>query len=179
MRIVFKGETFGFNLSDLCIEAGAKIAKIIEKESPELFQHLSECHATPVISAVIDFGFIVDEGEEPQVLATDDDELLTFVFDVNDSEIKLEGSNLEEPMFTDTDRAIVDLAEGLPEVAHTIDVTGVAERYTTHVGGFDVTVYENGVVTYYKDGKLVQEATVQLDKLDDFIDEIKKLVGDN
>lgn len=179
MRIVFKGETFGYNLSKLYFEAASEISKVIESENPELYQQIRDCHATPVISAVIDFGFQVNEGDEPQILATDEGEVLTFRFNVDDTDVELEGSNIKEPMFNDTDRAIVDLAEGLPEVAHTIDVTGVAEKYTAHVGGFDVIVYENGVVTYHKDGKLVQEATVQIDKLDDFIDEIKKLVGDN
>ena len=78
-----------------------------------------------------------------------------------------------------SDRAYVDLAEGLQEVAHTIDVTGVPIEYSTHVGGLDLTVYANGAVIYYKDGKLVQEATVQPDKLQDFINEVKGLVGDN
>lgn len=179
MRIVFKGETFGYNLSKLYFEAASEISKIIESENPELYQQIRDCHATPVISAVIDFGFQVNEGDEPQILATDAGEVLTFRFDVDDTDIELEGSNIKEPLFTDTDRAIVDLAEGLTEVAHTVDVTGVPVEYQTHVGGLDVTVYGNGVVNYYKDNKLVQETTVQPDKLEDFINEVKRLVGDN
>lgn len=179
MRIIMEGNTFSCVLSDLCEVAFYKIAKIIEKENPELYKQLSEYHATPIVSAVIDVGFQNKEGDEPQILATDAGEVLTFKFSVDNEMIKLEGDNMEEPLFTDTDRAIVDLAEGLTEVAHTIDVTGVPVEYQTHVGGLDVTIYGNGVVNYYKDNKLVQEATVQPDKLEDFINEVKRLVGDN
>lgn len=180
MRIIMEGMTDGYMLGDLCEDALDEIATIIKNENPELFNQLVKCYATPMISAVIDVGFQVKEGDEPQMLVTDMGEVLTFKFKIFDGEmIELEGANMKEPLFTDTDRAIVDLAEGLTEVAHTIDVTGVPVKYETHVGGLDVTIYNNGVVNYYKDSKLVQETTVQPDKLEDFINEVKRLVGDN
>lgn len=179
MRLVINGKMKSNLIEDVIYAAYAMAIDVIEEESNDLYRDICACHGVDATSIVIDIGFTPNEGDEAQILATDAGEVLTFQFDVADDEIKLTGNNKDTPLFTDTDRAIVDLAEGLQEVAHTIDVTGVPVEYSAHVGGLDLTVYANGAVIYYKDGKLVQEATVQPDKIQDFINEIKGLVGDN
>lgn len=179
MRLVINGKIEASVLEDVIFAAYTKAIDIIEKENNDLYKDIGECYAVDATSIVVDIGFTPDEGDEAQILATDAGEVLTFQFDAVNGKVKLTGSNKDTPLFSDTDRAYVDLAEGLQEVAHTIDVTGVPVEYSTHVGGLDLTVYANGAVIYYKDGKLVQEATVQPDKLQDFINEVKGLVGDN
>lgn len=179
MRIVINGKIKSYAIEDVIYKAYAKAIDIIEEENNDLYKDLAACHSIDATSIVVDIGFTPNEGDEAQILATDAGEVLTFKFDVADDKVELTGSNKDTPLFSDTDRAYVDLAEGLQEVAHTIDVTGVPIEYSTHVGGLDLTVYANGAVIYYKDGKLVQEATVQADKLQDFINEVKGLVGDN
>ena len=179
MRIIINGKIKSNAIEDVIYKAYAKAIDIIEEENNDLYKDLAACHSIDATSIVVDIGFTPNEGDEAQILATDAGEVLTFKFDVADDKVELTGSNKDTPLFSDTDRAYVDLAEGLQEVAHTIDVTGVPIEYSTHVGGLDLTVYANGAVIYYKDGKLVQEATVQPDKLEDFINEIKELVGDN
>lgn len=179
MRLVINGKMKSNLIEDVIYAAYAMAIDVIEEESNDLYRDICACHGVDATSIVIDIGFTPNEGDEAQILATDAGEVLTFQFDVADDEIKLTGNNKDTPLFTDTDRAIVDLAEGLQEVDHTLDVTGIPVEYSTHVGGLDLTVYANGAVIYYKDGKLVQEATVQPDKLQDFINEIKGLVGDN
>ena len=178
MRLVINGKIEASALEDVIFAAYTKAIDIIEEENNDLYKDIGECYAVDATSIVVDIGFTPDEGDEAQILATDAGEVLTFQFDAVDDKVELTGSNKDTPLFSDTDRAYVDLAEGLQEVAHTIDVTGVPVEYSTHVGGLDLTVYANGAVIYYKDGKLVQEATVQPDKLEDFINEIKELVGD-
>lgn len=179
MRIIINGKIKSNAIEDVIYKAYAKAIDIIEEENNDLYKDLAACHSIDATSIVVDIGFTPNEGDEAQILATDAGEVLTFQFDAVNDEVKLTGSNKDTPLFSDTDRAYVDLAEGLQEVPHTIDVTGVPVEYSTHVGGLDLTVYANGAVIYYKDGKLVQEATVQPDKLEDFINEIKGLVGDN
>ena len=179
MRIIINGKIKSNAIEDVIYAAYAKAIDIIEEENNDLYKDLAACNSIDATSIVVDIGFTPDEGDEAQILATDAGEVLTFQFDAVNDEVKLTGSNKDIPLFSDTDRAYVDLAEGLQEVAHTIDVTGVPIEYSTHVGGLDLTVYANGAVIYYKDGKLVQEATVQPDKLQDFINEVKGLVGDN
>ena len=179
MRIIINGKIKSNAIEDVIYAAYAKAIDIIEEENNDLYKDLAACHGVDATSIVVDIGFTPNEGDEAQILATDAGEVLTFQFDAVDDKVELTGSNKDTPLFSDTDRAYVDLAEGLQEVAHTIDVTGVPVEYSTHVGGLDLTVYANGAVIYYKDGKLVQEATVQPDKLEDFINEIKELVGDN
>ena len=179
MRLVINGKIKSNVIEDVIYAAYAKAIDIIEEENNDLYKDLAACHDVDATSIVIDIGFTPNEGDEAQILATDAGEVLTFQFDVADDKVELTSSNKDTPLFSDTDRAYVDLAEGLQEVAHTIDVTGVPIEYSTHVGGLDLTVYANGAVIYYKDGKLVQEATVQPDKLQDFINEVKRLVGDN
>ena len=179
MRIIINGKIKSNAIEDIIYAAYAKAIDIIEEENNDLYNDLAACHSIDATSIVVDIGFTPNEGDESQILATDAGEVLTFQFDAVNDEVKLTGSNKDTPLFSDTDRAYVDLAEGLQEVAHTIDVTGVPIEYSTHVGGLDLTVYANGAVIYYKDGKLVQEATVQPDKLQDFINEVKGLVGDN
>ena len=179
MRIIINGKIKSNAIEDIIYAAYAKAIDIIEEENNDLYKDLAACHSIDATSIVVDIGFTPNEGDEAQILATDAGEVLTFQFDAVNDEVKLTSSNKDTPLFSDTDRAYVDLAEGLPEVAHTIDVTGVPIEYSTHVGGLDLTVYANGAVIYYKDGKLVQEATVQPDKLQDFINEVKGLVGDN
>ena len=179
MRIIINGKIESNAIEDVIYNAYSKAIDIIEEENNDLYKDIAACHSIDVTSIVVDIGFTPNEGDEAQILATDAGEVLTFQFDAVDGKVELTGSNKDTPLFSDTDRAYVDLAEGLQEVAHTIDVTGVPIEYSTHVGGLDLTVYANGAVIYYKDGKLVQEATVQPDKLEDFINEIKELVGDN
>ena len=179
MRLVINGKIKSNVIEDIIYAAYAKAIDIIEEENNDLYKDLAACHSIDATSIVVDIGFTPNEGDEAQILATDAGEVLTFQFDVADDKVKLTSSNKDTPLFSDTDRAYVDLADGLQVVAHTIDVTGVPVEYSTHVGGLDLTVYANGAVIYYKDGKLVQEATVQPDKLQDFINEIKELVGDN
>ena len=179
MRLVINGKIEASAIENAIFNAYTKAIDIIEEENNDLYKDIGECYAVDAISIVVDIGFTPDEDDEAQILATDAGEVLTFQFDAVNDKVKLTGSNKDTPLFSDTDRAYVDLAEGLQEVPHTIDVTGVPVEYSTHVGGLDLTVYANGAVIYYKDGKLVQEATVQPDKLEDFINEIKELVGDN
>lgn len=178
MRLVINGKIKSNSIEDVIYKAYAKAIDIIEEENNDLYKDLAACHSIDATGIVVDIGFTPNEGDESQILATDAGEVLTFQFAVSDGKIELTDSNKDTPLFSDTDRAYVDLAEGLQEVAHTIDVTGVPIEYSTHVGGLDLTVYANGAVIYYKDGKLVQEATVQPDKLQDFINEVKGLVGD-
>lgn len=179
MRLVINGKIESNVIEDVIYKAYSKAIDIIEEENNDLYKDLAACHSIDATSIVVDIGFTPNKGDEAQILATDAGEVLTFQFAVADGKIELTDSNKDVPLFSDTDRAYVDLAEGLQEVAHTIDVTGVPIEYSTHVGGLDLTVYANGAVIYYKDGKLVQEATVQPDKLQDFINEVKGLVGDN
>ena len=179
MRLVINGKIDSNAIEDAIYNAYSKAIDIIEEENNDLYKDIAACHSIDVTSIVVDIGFTPNEGDESQILATDAGEVLTFQFDAVNDEVKLTSSNKDTPLFSDTDRAYVDLAEGLQEVPNTIDVTGVPVEYSTHVGGLDLTVYANGAVIYYKDGKLVQEATVQPDKLQDFINEIKELVGDN
>ena len=179
MRLVINGKIDSNAIEDAIYNAYSKAIDIIEEENNDLYKDIAACHSIDVTSIVVDIGFTPNEGDESQILATDAGEVLTFQFDAVNDKVKLTGSNKDTPLFSDTDRAYVDLAEGLQEVPNTIDVTGVPVEYSTHVGGLDLTVYANGAVIYYKDGKLVQEATVQPDKLQDFINEIKELVGDN
>ena len=113
------------------------------------------------------------------MLVTDADEVLTFKYTVDNDKVSLEGNNVEEPIFSDTDRAYVDLSEGLQEVKPQLDTKGLSIIYATEVAGLNIQVYENGFVQYYKEGKLVQEATVAPEKLEDFINEVIGLVGDN
>ena len=70
------------------------------------------------------------------------------------------------------------LHEGLPEVAPVADISGADIVYEGQSNNILITVYSNNVVRYYKNGKLVQETTVQDGKLDDFIEEIKNIFGD-
>lgn len=179
MRIVINGKMASNEIEDLIFDAYDKALDVIEEENIDLYKDICSCYGVDATSIIVDIGFTPNEGAEPQVLATDAGEVLTFQFDVKGRTAELASSNKDTPIFSDTDRAIVDLAEGLQEVEHTLDVTGIPVEYSAHVGGLDVTVYNNGAVIYYKDDKLVQEATVPPDKLEDFINEIKGIVGDN
>lgn len=179
MRLVINGKIEASVIYDAIYSAYGKALDVIEEENKDLYRDITACYDIAATGIVVDIGFTPNEGDEAQILATDAGEVLTFQFAVADGKIELTDSNKDTPLFSDTDRAYVDLAKGLQEVAHTIDVTGVPIEYSTHVGGLDLTVYANGAVIYYKDGKLVQEATVQPDKLQDFINEVKGLVGDN
>ena len=180
MRIVLQGKTDVNDVGNRILDALNQTMDIIDSENPDLIKEL-QCNiiGINVNSVVVDLEFELADKEEPLMLVTDADEVLTFKYTVDNDKVLLEGNNVEEPIFSDTDRAIVDLSEGLQEVAHTIDVTGVPVEYSTHVGGLDLTVYANGAVIYHKNNKLVQEAIVQPDKLLEFINEIKGLVGDN
>lgn len=178
MRIVINGKINSNEIEDAIYNAFNMAIDIIEKENKDLYRDITGCHDVVATSVVADIGFIPNEGDEPQILATDAGEVLTFRFSADeDATVKLEGNNIEEPIFSDTDRAFVDLAEGLKEVPQTIDTSGIKILYTGHVSGLDLKVFEDGTVVYYKNGVLVQEATVPLDKLDAFIEEVQGIIG--
>lgn len=179
MRIVINGKIESNEIEDVIYNAYNMALDVIEKENNDLYKDIAACHGIDATSIVVDIGFTPNEGDEAQILATDAGEVLTFQFDAVNDEVKLTGSNKDTPLFSDTDRAYVDLAEGLQEVPQTIDTSDIKILYKGHVAGLDLKVFEDGTVVYYKNGVLVQEATVQPDKLQDFINEVKRLVGDN
>lgn len=176
MRLVINGKIKSNAIEDVIYKAYAKAIDIIEEENNDLYKDLAACYDVDATSIVVDIGFTPNEGDESQILATDAGEVLTFQFDVADDKVELTGSNKDTPLFSDTDRAYVDLAEGLPEVAETIDVTGLKIIYSADVAGLHLDLYENGVAKYYKDDKLIQEATIAPDNIDKFLEEIKNLV---
>ena len=180
MRIVLQGKTDVNDVGNSILDALNQTMDIIDNENPDLIKKLqSNIIGINVNSVVVDLEFELANKEEPLMLVTDADEVLTFKYTVDNDKVILEGNNVEEPIFSDTDRAIVDLSEGLQEVKPQLDTSGLSIIYATEVAGLNIQVYENGFVQYYKEGKLVQEATVQPDKLQDFINEIIRLVGDN
>lgn len=180
MRIVLQGKTDVNDVGNSILDALNQTMDIIDSENPDLIKELQDnIIGINVNSVVVDLEFELADKEEPLMLVTDADEVLTFQYTVDNDKVSLEGNNVEEPIFSDTDRAIVDLSEGLQEVKPQLDTSGLSIIYATEVAGLNIQVYENGFVQYYKEGKLVQEATVAPDKLQDFINEIIELVGDN
>ena len=180
MRIVLQGKTDVNDVGNSILDALNQTMDIIDNENPDLIKELQDnIIGINVNSVVVDLEFELANKEEPLMLVTDADEVLTFKYTVDNDKVSLEGNNVEEPIFSDTDRAIVDLSEGLQEVKPQLDTNGLSIIYATEVAGLNIQVYENGFVQYYKEGKLVLEATVPPEKLEDFINEIKELVGDN
>lgn len=180
MRIVLQGKTNVNDVGNSILDALNQTMDIIDNENPDLIKELqSNVIGINVNSVVVDLEFELADKEEPLMLVTDADEVLTFKYTVDNDKVSLEGNNIEEPIFSDTDRAIVDLSEGLQEVKPQLDTKGLSIIYAIEVAGLNLQVYENGFVQYYKEGKLVQEATVAPEKLQDFINEINGLVGDN
>ena len=180
MRIVLQGKTNVNDVGNIILDALNQTMDIIDNENPDLIKELqSNIIGINVNSVVVDLEFELANKEEPLMLVTDADEVLTFKYTVDNDKVSLEGNNVEEPIFSDTDRAIVDLSEGLQEVKSQLDTSGLSIIYATEVAGLNIQVYENGFVQYYKEGKLVQEATVAPEKLEDFINEVIGLVGDN
>ena len=180
MRIVLQGKTNVNDVGNSILDALNQTMDIIDNENPDLIKELqSNIIGINVNSVVVDLEFELANKEEPLMLVTDADEVLTFKYTVDNDKVSLEGNNVEEPIFSDTDRAIVDLSEGLQEVKPQLDTNGLSIIYATEVAGLNIQVYENGFVQYYKEGKLVQEATVAPEKLEDFINEVKGLIGDN
>ena len=180
MRIVLQGKTNVNDVGNIILDALNQTMDIIDSENPDLIKELqSNIIGINVNSVVVDLEFELANKEEPLMLVTDADEVLTFKYTVDNDKVSLEGNNVEEPIFSDTDRAIVDLSEGLQEVKSQLDTSGLSIIYATEVAGLNIQVYENGFVQYYKEGKLVQEATVAPEKLEDFINEVIGLVGDN
>ena len=180
MRIVLQGKTNVNDVGNSILDALNQTMDIIDNENPDLIKELqSNIIGINVNSVVVDLEFELANKEEPLMLVTDADEVLTFKYTVDNDKVSLEGNNVEEPIFSDTDRAIVDLSEGLQEVKPQLDTSGLSIIYATEVAGLNIQVYENGFVQYYKEGKLVQEATVAPEKLEDFINEVIGLVGDN
>lgn len=180
MRIILDGKMNDMDVLEALKEAVAQAYDIIVKEEPDLEDTLTkECDEAYVKSAVFDIGFDMGDGELLS-LVTDKDEILTFRFNVDDEgNVKLEGSNKDEPIFSDTDRAYVDLQQGLSEVTQQLDVSSANEIYHAKtIGGLDIHVYDNNTAQYFKDGKLVQETTIREGMLTAFIAEIKDLVGD-
>lgn len=180
MRIALQGKTNVNDVGNSILDALNQTMDIIDSENPDLIKELQDnIIGININSVVVDLEFELANKEEPLMLVTDADEVLTFKYTVDNDKVLLEGNNVEEPIFSDTDRAIVDLSEGLQEVKPQLDTKGLSIIYATEVAGLNIAVYENGFVQYYKEGKLVQEATVAPDKLQDFINEIIGLVGDN
>ena len=180
MRIVLQGKTNVNDVGNSILDALNQTMDIIDSENPDLIKELqNNIIGVNVNSVVVDLEFELANKEEPLMLVTDADEVLTFKYTVDNDKVSLEGNNVEEPIFSDTDRAIVDLSEGLQEVKSQLDTSGLSIIYATEVAGLNIQVYENGFVQYYKEGKLVQEATVAPEKLEDFINEVIGLVGDN
>ena len=180
MRIVLQGKTNVNDVGNSILDALNQTMDIIDSENPDLIKELQDnIIGINVNSVVVDLEFELADKEEPLMLVTDADEVLTFKYTVDNDKVSLEGNNVEEPIFSDTDRAIVDLSEGLQEVKPQLDTNGLSIIYATEVAGLNIQVYENGFVQYYKEGKLVQEATVAPEKLEDFINEVIGLVGDN
>ena len=180
MRIVLQGKTNVNDVGNSILAALNQTMDIIDSENPDLFKELQDnIIGINVNSVVVDLEFELANKEEPLMLVTDADEVLTFKYTVDNDKVILEGNNVEEPIFSDTDRAIVDLSEGLQEVKPQLDTKGLSIIYATEAAGLNIQVYENGFVQYYKEGKLVQEATVAPEKLEDFINEVIGLVGDN
>ena len=180
MRIVLQGKTDVNDVGNSILNALNQTMDIIDSENPDLIKELQDnIIGINVNSVVVDLEFELANKEEPLMLVTDADEVLTFNYTVDNDKVMLEGNNIEEPIFSDTDRAIVDLSEGLQEVKPQLDTNGLSIIYATEVAGLNIQVYENGFVQYYKEGKLVQEATVAPEKLEDFINEVIGLVGDN
>ena len=180
MRIVLQGKTNVNDVGNRILDALNQTMDIIDSENPDLFKELQDnIIGINVNSVVADLEFELADKEEPLMLVTDADEVLTFKYTVDNDKVSLEGNNVEEPIFSDTDRAYVDLSEGLQEVKPQLDTKGLSIIYATEVAGLNIQVYENGFVQYYKEGKLVQEATVAPEKLEDFINEVIGLVGDN
>lgn len=173
MRIILEGKFDEIDFETVLGKALDEISLIIKEEEPELDELIKEqCENAFIISASIEMGFKVKGQEELQSLVTEHGEVLTFKFNANGEDIELQGDNKDTPIFSDTDRAYVDLAEGLEEVEPQLDVEGLAIIYQATVAGFVVTVYENGYALYHKDGKLVQECTVPKDRMDDFLEEL-------
>lgn len=176
MRLIINGKIESNSIEDVIYKAYDMALDVIEEENKDLYKDIAACHGIDATSIVLDIGFTPNEGDEAQILATDAGEVLTFQFDAVDDKVKLTGSNKDIPIFSDTDRAYVDLAEGLPEVAETIDTIGLNILYSADVAGLHLDLYENGVAKYYKDGKLIQEATIAPDNIDKFLEEVKNLV---
>lgn len=180
MRIILEGKFNDYNLEQILGIASDKAIEIISKEDAELIKTIStDVEDVKIISASIELGFKVRGQEELQSLVTEHGEVLTFKFTTDGEDVELTGSNKDVPVFNDTDRAYVDLSEGLEEVEPQLDVEGLAIIYQSTIAGIKVTVYENGFAQYHKEGKLVQECIVPTDKLDDFLEELERLVGED
>lgn len=180
MRIILEGKFNDYNLEQILGIASDKAIEIISKEDAELIKTIStDVEDVKIISASIELGFKVRGQEELQSLVTEHGEVLTFKFTTDGEDVELKGSNKDVPVFNDTDRAYVDLSEGLEEVEPQLDVEGLAIIYQSTIAGIKVTVYENGFAQYHKEGKLVQECIVPTDKLDDFLEELERLVGED
>ena len=180
MRIVLQGKTNVNDVGNSILDALNQTMDIIDSENPDLIKELQiNVIGINVNSVVVDLEFELADKEEPLMLVTDADEVLTFKYTVDNDKVSLEGNNVEEPIFSDTDRAIVDLSEGLQEVKPQLDTSGLSIIYATEVAGLNIQVYENGFVQYYKEGKLVQEATVAPEKLNSFIESIEDIINGN
>lgn len=179
MRIIIEGKCDNYNLGQILCLASNKISDIIREEEPELFQTVvEEVDDAYIISASIELGFKVKGQEELQSLVTEHGEVLTFKFTTDGEDVELAGSNKDVPVFNDTDRAYVDLAEGLEEIEPQLDVEGLAIIYQATVANIKVIVYENGYAQYYKEDKLVLESIVPSEKLDSFLEELEQLIGE-
>ena len=180
MRIVLQGKTDVNDVGNSILDALNQTMDIIDNENPDLIKELQDnIIGINVNSVVVDLEFELADKEEPLMLVTDADEVLTFKYTVDNDKVLLEGNNVEEPIFSDTDRAIVDLSEGLQEVKPQLDTSGLSIIYATEVAGLNIVVYENGFVQYHKEGKLVQEATVAPEKLEAFIECLEGIINEN
>lgn len=178
MRIVItcsKNDFIKVDALTLLQDAFDKALSIVEKEDNDTYKYIEDNveNCTPV-SVVVDFGFKVKDEQDPLILSVND-EVLTFKFVASDggNRLELEGDNIETPMFSDKDAAIVRLSEGLKPVKETLDTSNAKLMFADTVGGIDMKVFDNGNVKYYSNGNLVQETIVDPDKLDAFILELQ------
>lgn len=178
MRIILEGKFNDYDLEQILGIASDKAVGIISKEDAELVEAIStDVEDIKIISASIELGFKVKGQEGLQSLVTEHGEVLTFKFNVDGNDVELDGDNKDVPIYSDTDRAYVDLADGLEEVIPQLNTDGLSIIYQATVAGIKVTVYDNGYALYHKDDKLVQECVVAKDKLDDFLEELNELIS--
>ena len=176
MRIVVEGTVPMHKMKKVITEACSQAMNIIKEQDKDLFWEIVKAYDVVSTSTVIDVGIVPKKGDDPLVLTTDNGELLTFKFRLDGTDVRLDSNNIDEPVFSEQDQAILQLAEGLKPVEGKLDVTGLKQIYTAKVAGINLEVYENGFIRYFKDGCLVQEATVKPENLTAFLADVTRLV---
>ena len=176
MRIIIEGNVPQHLLKKAVENAATEALKIIKEQDKDLFWEVIKAYDVVSTSTVVDLGIVPKKGDDPLVLTTDNGEMLTFKFRLDGKNIVLDSNNIDEPIFSEQDQAILQLADGLKPVEGKLDVTGLKQIYTAKVAGINLEVYENGYVRYFKDGCLVQEATVKPENLTAFLADVTRLV---